>query len=435
MKADVLRDFVNRMPEGVLLINNLGVVHIANTRASHLLRRHKNELEGVGLDRVSLLTDCEVCNRLKACVRSRQPVPIAIPFVDNKGNTINLKMIGFLFAPAQNNDAPQIMLRLQRTDSASSQFITLNKELKNQHKTMRLLTNSKNQLQKVTEELNDYINIVDKYIISSTTDQNGIIVRVSEAFCNISKYSREELIGNYHNIVRHPDMPDSIFKDLWSTITKGNSWHGELKNLAKDGTDYYLDVNIDPEFDEDGNITGYTAIRQDITDKKRVEELSQRDPLTKLYNRLKLDAVVNEEIDRASRYQTTVSIILLDIDHFKHINDKYGHLVGDKTLIELSNILSQRTRGIDTVGRWGGEEFLIVCPGTDLAGVEKFAEDIRLSISEHSFPEIGKCTCSFGVSVFQHSYNYKILLQNADEALYDAKAAGRNQVKVAQKRK
>ena len=91
-------------------------------------------------------------------------------------------------------------------------------------------------------------------------------------------------------------MPDSVFIELWKTLKKGESWHGELKNLAKDGSTFYIEENIEPEFNEYGNITGYTAIQKDITDKKHVEELSQRDPLTKLYNRLKLDKVGSEEI-------------------------------------------------------------------------------------------------------------------------------------------
>lgn len=435
MKADALRTFVDRLPEGVLVVSSNGVVQLANTKASHLLNRSPDALESSKLSAVSRLTDSEVCKRLKACMRSRQPVPIAITFVDDEDVVIKLKMTGFLFTPASEGALAQIMLRLLKTDSASSQFIALNKEIENQQKTMRLLVQSKTKLQKAREELSGYIDILDKYVISSATDLDGNIVRVSEAFCDISKYSRDELIGKHHSIVRHPDMPDSIFEDLWKTIKRGSAWHGEFKNRAKDGSTYYVEVNIEPEFNEHGDIMGYTAIRQDITDKKRVEKLSQRDPLTKIYNRLKLDAVLEQEIERAQRYHTAVSIILLDIDYFKKINDKYGHLVGDKALVELADILTKRTRDVDTVGRWGGEEFLIVCPGTDLSGAERLAEDIRQSILEHSFLTIGNITCTFGVSAYQHDDDDEALLKRADEALYDGKAAGRNLVKSACKLK
>lgn len=430
MGRDEINIFVNALPEAVLLVDDKGVIQIANTKATHLLNRNKIELERYALNDLTTLSENEVLDRLKTSKRSRQPLHLAIPFIEHNGDALQLTTTGFLFTPLQENCSAKIMLRLKRENKSSSQFISLNKEIKHQHKTMRLLLNSQEELHKITEELNDYIDIVDKYVISSSTDKNGNIIRVSEAFCNISQYSREELIGKPHNIVRHSDMPKSIFKDLWGSIKSGNSWHGELKNLAKDGTAYYLDVNIEPDLDKDDNIIGYTAIRLDITDKKRIEELSQQDPLTKLSNRLKLDAVASKEIERSLRYQVGLSIILLDIDHFKHVNDTYGHLVGDKTLIELSKILINRARNTDIVGRWGGEEFLIVCPETDLAEALTLAEDLRQSISEHIFPVIKHCTCSFGVSTFTDIDNYETLLKKADEALYKAKASGRNQVRA-----
>lgn len=430
MDRDEINIFLNALPEAVLLVDDKGVIKIANAKATHLLNRNKIGLEGYALNNLTSLSENEVLDRLKTSKRSRQPLHIAIPFIDPNGHTLQLTTTGFLFSPAKENCNAKIMLRLKRENKSSSQFISLNKEIKQQHKAMRLLLNSQEQLHKTTEKLNDYIDIVDKYVISSSTDKTGNIIRVSEAFCNISQYSREELIGEPHNIVRHPDMQKNIFKDLWSSIKSGNSWYGELKNLAKDGTAYYLDVNIEPDFDKNDNIIGYTAIRLDITDKKRIEELSQQDPLTKISNRLKLDAVASKEIERSLRYQSDLSIILLDIDHFKHVNDTYGHLVGDKTLIELSKVLIERTRNTDIVGRWGGEEFLIVCPETNLDKALILAEDLRQSISEHIFPVIKHCTCSFGVSTFIDKDNYETLLKTADEALYKAKASGRNQVRT-----
>jgi len=114
--------------------------------------------------------------------------------------------------------------------------------------------------------------IVDKYIISSTTDLKGRIVDVSDAFCSISGFTREELIGKPHNIIRHPDMPKSAFKNLWDTIQQGKPWSGEVKNLKKDGGYYWVYANIEPLFDKKGNIEGYAAIRLDITDSVHLEE-------------------------------------------------------------------------------------------------------------------------------------------------------------------
>jgi PAS domain S-box-containing protein len=115
-------------------------------------------------------------------------------------------------------------------------------------------------------------NIVDKYVISSSTDLKGYITEVSDAFCDISGYTREELIGKPHNIIRHPDMPKSAFKDLWESLKREEAWSGEVKNLKKDGGYYWVYANIEPLFDKSGDVEGYTAIRLDITDSIHLEE-------------------------------------------------------------------------------------------------------------------------------------------------------------------
>jgi len=114
--------------------------------------------------------------------------------------------------------------------------------------------------------------ITDKHIISSITDTKGKIIDVSDAFCEISQYSREELLGKPHSTVRHPDMPKSVFKDLWSTIQAGNAWSGKVKNRTKNGDYYWVYANVEPLFDKKGNIEAYAAIRIDITDKMRLQE-------------------------------------------------------------------------------------------------------------------------------------------------------------------
>jgi len=114
--------------------------------------------------------------------------------------------------------------------------------------------------------------LIDKYIISSTTDTKGIILEASDAFCNISGYSKDELIGKAHSIVRHPDIPSSTFKEMWKTIKDGQVWNGEIKNLKKNGGYYWVYAHIEPLFDKKGNIEGYVAIRLDITDSVNLED-------------------------------------------------------------------------------------------------------------------------------------------------------------------
>jgi PAS domain S-box-containing protein len=126
-----------------------------------------------------------------------------------------------------------------------------------------------------THELQSLVNAFDRNVIASKTDQRGLITYVSDAFCDISGYSREEMLGKTHALVRHPDMPDALFEELWRTIRQNRVWHGEIKNRKKGGGYFWVDITITPECAENGNICSYNAIRHDITDRKAVEELTQ----------------------------------------------------------------------------------------------------------------------------------------------------------------
>ena len=128
---------------------------------------------------------------------------------------------------------------------------------------------------KTVGEAKDVNKTIEKYVITSTTDENGIIKQVSDAFCEVSGYTRNELLGKPQNIVRHPDMPSEVFKELWSTIKNGDKWRGTVKNRKKDGGYYWVIANIEPIFNSQGSITGYRAVRQDITAEKEVEEKSK----------------------------------------------------------------------------------------------------------------------------------------------------------------
>ncbi len=131
------------------------------------------------------------------------------------------------------------------------------------------------QIVRLMKKKSELRKLLDRYVISSTTDLKGVITDVSEAFCRISGYSREELIGKPHNIIRHPDMPKEAFKKMWATIAKGEIWEGEVKNRKKNGDYYWVKAVISPIYDDRGKRIGYTAVRQDITDKKKLEELNR----------------------------------------------------------------------------------------------------------------------------------------------------------------
>lgn len=161
---------------------------------------------------------------------------------------------------------------------------------------------------------------------------------------------------------------------------------------------------------------------------RNLEMIAVTDRLTGLYNRTKLDEVFANELARVERCGESVSIILADIDHFKSVNDTYGHQVGDSVLGEFAAILRKVTRETDTTGRWGGEEFLIICPHVDLNGARILAERLRAAVAGHSFSVVGQKTCSLGVASYRSGDTAETMVKRADEALYVAKQNGRDRV-------
>ena len=155
------------------------------------------------------------------------------------------------------------------------------------------------------------------------------------------------------------------------------------------------------------------------------------DALTGLFNRSKFDRLLATETLRADRYKTALSLILYDVDHFKRINDTYGHQTGDSTLVQLSRLVATRVRNSDVLARWGGEEFVILCPNTNGAMASQLARKLRDAIAKNTIEGVGAITCSFGVAEFEQGDTPETLLARADEALYRAKLGGRNTIELA----
>lgn len=273
--------------------------------------------------------------------------------------------------------------------------------------------------------------VLDKNVMSSTSDLRGNIIGASSAFCRVSGYKLSELQGQKRALLRHPDTLKETHKNLWQTIQSGHIWRGEMRNRKKSGEGYWIKIVITPHFDVEGNIINYTEISQDITAQKEIEILSITDALTQLYNRRKIDQILEQEMDLFNRHQQNFSVILLDLDHFKQVNDIYGHQVGDHVLTETAACLSTHTRKIDYTGRWGGEEFLIILTGTDAFGAGVIAEKLRSVINQHDFHPVKQLSASFGVAQCQEDESIIKLISRVDSALYKAKDEGRNRVSIS----
>lgn len=273
---------------------------------------------------------------------------------------------------------------------------------------------------------------VDRYVAIVTTDTQGIITSVSAAFENISGYPAEELIGHKISMIRHPETPQEVHQAIWTAIVSGSEWVGEIRNRHRDGHAFWVREMIMPVEDEQGAIVAFMSIGIEVTEKKELEYFAAFDSLTGLWNRRRTDEEVAREVERAQRYGRPLAVIMVDIDHFKEVNDTFGHQRGDAVLATIGSILKNHTRASDSVGRFGGEEFLLICPETDAPTAMALAEKLRRLIGSCPFDAIGRKTASFGVAVLgDETAAPAELIARADQALYEAKRAGRNCVRMA----
>ena len=168
---------------------------------------------------------------------------------------------------------------------------------------------------------------------------------------------------------------------------------------------------------------------RELDEKNReLERMATIDRLTGLFNRRKLDEVLSAELMRSKRYGNSFGLIMVDIDHFKQINDTHGHQVGDQVLQLFATQLKQSIREVDIPGRWGGEEFLIICPETVNDNLLTLAEKLRIGVQRKAVPEVGKKTASFGVTIYEKDDTFETIVGKVDKALYLAKEKGRDRV-------
>jgi len=289
------------------------------------------------------------------------------------------------------------------------------------------------------QQLEQYIFIVDENVITSSTDINGKITSVSDAFCRVSGYSRKELLGKTHNLISHPDTPNSLYKTLWETLMAGEKWNGIFKNKTKGGHDYWVETSITSTLNEVSEITGFLSIDHDITDKKKIEQLSITDALTGLYNRRHFNTLFSQELRRTKRDGKNLVFIMFDVDHFKQYNDIYGHQKGDNVLAMIGKNLNEiHRRPSDFSFRLGGEEFGILAENMNENDAEQFANNYRKQLEDHRIEHKGNSagpyvTVSMGVIVITPTdqNNEDEVFKKVDDALYEAKNNGRNNVVIA----
>ena len=287
------------------------------------------------------------------------------------------------------------------------------------------------------EQLSDFKDAIDEHSIVSMTDLDGTITFANDKFCDISGYSREELIGQNHRLLNSGNQDTSYWGDMFQTISKGKSWHDEVRNIAKDGSFYWVKTTIMPSFDDTGTIKNYISIRTDITENKQLNEKvsyqASHDVLTGLVNRREFERRLEQLISR-SEDGVPHSVLYLDLDEFKVVNDTCGHHAGDELLRQIPDLIKQHTRKADLVARLGGDEFGLILNACDENNAKNVANIILQSISDFQFCWKSQCYkigVSIGIVVLgDEPTNLAETLKSADSACYAAKDRGRNTVVV-----
>lgn len=282
----------------------------------------------------------------------------------------------------------------------------------------RVLSVYTQKLREHKKNLRIHNRIIEEHVVLTITDIEGKITHVTDAFCDLSGYTKEELLGKSHALIRHPEVSDAFFKGMWKRILQGKKWKGKIKNLKKDGGEFIARTEIIPVKDGEGGILEFIAIRNDITDK----ELSGLDPLTSLYNRRKFDTLMEKHFAK----EIVLSLVIVDLDHFKGINDTYGHAGGDRVLKEFSKIITANIRPKDIAARWGGEEFVILLPDTSCEVALHIAERIRILTETTLLLDDHPVHCSIGLTEQRQTDTLESFFDRADRYLYQAKERGRN---------
>jgi diguanylate cyclase (GGDEF)-like protein/PAS domain S-box-containing protein len=264
------------------------------------------------------------------------------------------------------------------------------------------------------------------------TDEETRIIWANTAFERLTGYSSQEVYGKKPGeIIRSGKQDGRFYQQMWFRLNLGKHWTGELINRRKNGELYYEQMTITPVKNRSGSISHYVAIKKDISRRKqdqlRLEELASRDSLTGLNNRRTFMERLTNHLEMKDNNKGV--LMMLDLDHFKHINDTYGHQCGDQVLIGFAELISSQLRKQDLLGRLGGEEFGLLAPDVSFEEGMQLAEKLCLALQKHTilFNQLElQVTASIGVTrISSRDVQAENLLARADKGLYLAKQSGR----------
>jgi diguanylate cyclase (GGDEF)-like protein/PAS domain S-box-containing protein len=322
-------------------------------------------------------------------------------------------------------------------DSAGStaEYQCMGEDISDLKKTQAQLMDQKRYLQSILDSQDNMIIVADK----------NKIYEVNISFLQFfGFYSTDDMLKNFNRIAgmtveMEGYMKPEDAKTMWLENVTADMAEGQYRLIAfrQEGLENirYFSMKFRPlSIESDMFVVEFSDVTALEEKSKEFENRANYDALTHIYNRRRFIELLDRGIKNSQRLNHDLSLVFFDIDHFKNINDTYGHNIGDEVLKALTALTSQTIRSSDIFARWGGEEFLILIESTSLENAAKMAEKLRKIIMEYDFPEVKKVTCSFGVASYHHDETGETFIGRADSALYRAKESGRNRV-VGMKKK
>ncbi len=348
------------------------------------------------------LTDQQVLRELGACLSEGQHF---------QGSTVNYRKDGTPYT-VEWNISP-----IRDAQGRITHFVSVQQDI-----------SALRSAQRSAQLLADALHVSQDAVFITNTD--GLIEFVNQGFEMITGYSSREALGQRPAILSSGEHGPAFYRRLWHSLKAGQTFRATVTNRHKLGHLIHCEETITPVRDASGVITHFVCIAKDLTSRIHTEqELRQQashDGLTGLLNRRAGERELERAFAARSDDGLPLSVLLLDIDHFKEINDTWGHPAGDAVLKSVAQLLRTQVRGTDRVVRWGGEEFLIVLPHCPLHTAHKLAEQLRLSLAGTPQPTVGQVTLSVGAAEMDEQETLAGLVSRADRALYRAKKEGRN---------
>jgi diguanylate cyclase (GGDEF)-like protein/PAS domain S-box-containing protein len=406
------RTIINTSPDGILITSLDGVIHQAS-------------------ERMLIMSGCSSLDELYG--RNM------LEFVDPAWHQQALERIGLLLQGTYTGAAEYLVNR----KDGSQIFIEANAEiLRNSNGSPRdifIIERDVTERKKIELQLRSLSVAIEQSPVSVViTDLEGTIQYVNPQFEKVSGYSAAEAIGQNPAILQSGQTSPTVFTELWESLNQGKPWTGEFINKRKNGEVYYEEAHIAPVYDTNGAINRYVAVKLDITERKQYEtklqHLARYDNLTDLPNRSLFSDLLQQTLALAKREQYRLALMFADLDHFKEINDTYGHAVGDLLLQEAALRMQTAVRSSDIVGRIGGDEFVILLAKLELELDALLVGEKLRSALEQPFLLDGHnitVSSSIGIALFpDHGTTEQELALHADKAMYLAKQAGRNAVRL-----